>query len=206
MTERATGTAPRQPRQEHHPGGGPRPRWTARAPWTASRAPWTPRAFALVCHGRQLAADAAAGAGRGAWTSLRRPRRQTASARPSQARGCELLFLPPYSPDFPAHRAGVLQDQSHPARPGRTLQGGIQEAVRLAIEAITRHDAGVVRSCWLRSACSGYLKVALDHQNGPFYASSCTSLNGAERRAAGSKTAGCRFDSCPTCPATLNLC
>jgi hypothetical protein len=50
----------------------------------------------------------------------------------------------------------------------------------------------------------GELPRTLDRQNGPFQACSCTSLNVPERTAAGSKTAGCRFDSCPTCPWTLN--
>jgi len=40
----------------------------------------------------------------------------------------------------------------------------------------------------------------LDRQSGRFSACSCTSLNAPERTAAGSTTAGCRFDSCPTCP------
>jgi hypothetical protein len=39
----------------------------------------------------------------------------------------------------------------------------------------------------------------LEGRNRPFSAPSCTSLNVPERRAAGSKTAGYRFDSCPTC-------
>src|SRR5262245_51454087 len=47
---------------------------------------------------------------------------------------------------------------------------------------------------------AGELPDTLDRQNGPLLAPSCTSLNGPERKAAGSKTAGCRFDSCPTCP------
>jgi hypothetical protein len=44
----------------------------------------------------------------------------------------------------------------------------------------------------------------LRHQNERFPAGSCTSLNAAERRAAGSTTAGRKFDSCPTCPVILN--
>src|SRR5262245_40969711 len=47
----------------------------------------------------------------------------------------------------------------------------------------------------------GELPRTLDRQNGPFSAPSCTSVNVPERRTAGSKTAGCKFDSCPTCPA-----
>ena len=46
----------------------------------------------------------------------------------------------------------------------------------------------------------GELPRTLDRQNGRFQACSCTSMNVAERTAAGSKTAGCRCDSCPTCP------
>ena len=40
---------------------------------------------------------------------------------------------------------------------------------------------------------------------GPFQGCSCTSLNGAERRAAGSTTAGRRCDSCPTSPESLEF-
>jgi hypothetical protein len=41
--------------------------------------------------------------------------------------------------------------------------------------------------------------------NERFQACPKTLTNAAERTPAGSKTAGCRFDSCPTCPENLNL-
>ena len=47
---------------------------------------------------------------------------------------------------------------------------------------------------------SGERPRTLGRQNGRFPAPSCTLLNVAERTSAGSKTAGCRFDACPTCP------
>ena len=51
---------------------------------------------------------------------------------------------------------------------------------------------------------SGELPRTLDRQNRAIQAPACTSLNVPERTAAGSKTAGCRCDSCPTCPRSLN--
>jgi hypothetical protein len=45
----------------------------------------------------------------------------------------------------------------------------------------------------------GELPDTLDRHNGRLSGCSCTSLNVPERTAAGSKTAGCRCDSCPTC-------
>ena len=55
-----------------------------------------------------------------------------------EARHCQLLFLPPYSPDF------------------TPIEQALQEAVRLAIEAITRHDA----AAWFAHA--GYALPAQD--------------------------------------------
>lgn len=62
-----------------------------------------------------------------------------------EARGCSLLFLPPYSPDFtPIEQAfskvkAILRGLG--ARTREALQEALQEAVRLAIEAITHDDA-----------------------------------------------------------------
>jgi transposase len=76
------------------------------------------------------------------------------------ARGCQLLFLPPYSPDFtPIEQAF---SKGHPARTGRAHQGGAPRS------GSSRHRgdyptrcSGVVRPRWVRSVCSSYLKVAL---------------------------------------------
>jgi transposase len=63
----------------------------------------------------------------------------------SEARHCQLLFLPPYSPDCtPIEQAfskikALLRGLG--ARTKEALQEALQEAVRLTIEAITRHDA-----------------------------------------------------------------
>jgi hypothetical protein len=82
------------------------------------------------------------------------------------ARGGELLFLPPSSPDFtPIEQAfskikAVLRGLG--ARSKETLQGDAPRS------GPPRHRGyypprcgGLVRSCWLHSACSSYLKVAL---------------------------------------------
>ena len=79
-----------------------------------------------------------------------------------EARHCQLLFLPPYSPRLHAHRAGLLQDQSPPARTGSSHQGGAPRS------GSSHHRGdypprcrGVVRPRRVRSTCSSYLKVAL---------------------------------------------
>jgi transposase len=57
------------------------------------------------------------------------------------ARGCLLLFLPPYSPDFtPIEQAFSKIKAILRGLEGRTKEA-LQEAVRLAIAAITPHDA-----------------------------------------------------------------
>jgi len=89
------------------------------------------------------------------------------------ARGCALLFLPPYAPDFtPIEQAcskikAVLRGLG--ARSKETLQGDAPRS------GPPRHRGyypprcgGLVRSCWLHSACSNYLKVALVFNLTPF--------------------------------------
>jgi transposase len=83
-----------------------------------------------------------------------------------EGRHCQLLFLPPYSPDFtPIEQAfskikAILRGLG--ARSKEALQGG---APRSGSPRHRGHYAsrcrGLVRSCWVRSACSTYLKVAL---------------------------------------------
>jgi transposase len=67
---------------------------------------------------------------------------KAAKIRPSlEARGCELFFLPPYSPDFtPIEQAFSKMKAVLRALGARTHEVP-QEAVRLAIEAIAPDDA-----------------------------------------------------------------
>ena len=59
----------------------------------------------------------------------------------SEARGCRLLFLPPYSPDFTPIEHAFSKIKAILRRLGARTKEALQEAVRLSIEAITRHDA-----------------------------------------------------------------
>ena len=58
-----------------------------------------------------------------------------------EARGCHLLFLPPYSPDFTPIEQAFSKIKAILRGLGARTKEALQEAVRLAIEAITRHDA-----------------------------------------------------------------
>ena len=57
------------------------------------------------------------------------------------ARGCELLFLPPYSPDFTPIEQAFSKIKALLRGLGARTHDALQEAVRLATEAITRDDA-----------------------------------------------------------------
>jgi transposase len=57
------------------------------------------------------------------------------------ARGCELLFLPPYSPDFTPIEQAFSKVKAILRGLGARTRDALQEAVRLAIEAITPDDA-----------------------------------------------------------------
>ena len=57
------------------------------------------------------------------------------------ARGCQLLFLPPYSPDFTPIEQAFSKIKAILRGLGARSKEALQEAVRLAIEAITPHDA-----------------------------------------------------------------
>ena len=57
------------------------------------------------------------------------------------ARHCQLLFLPPYSPDFTPIEQAFSKIKAILRGLGPRTKEALQEAVRLAIEAITRHDA-----------------------------------------------------------------
>lgn len=57
------------------------------------------------------------------------------------ARGCELLFLPPYSPDFNPIEQAFSKLKAILRGLGARTQDTLQEAVRLAIKAISSADA-----------------------------------------------------------------
>jgi transposase len=57
-----------------------------------------------------------------------------------EARHCQLLFLPP-SPDFTPIEQAFSKIKTILRGLGARTKEALQEAVRLAIEAITRHDA-----------------------------------------------------------------
>jgi transposase len=56
-------------------------------------------------------------------------------------RHCQLLFLPPSSPDFTPIEQAFSKSKAILRGLGARTKEALQEAVRLAIEAITRHDA-----------------------------------------------------------------
>ena len=72
------------------------------------------------------------------------------------ARGCDLLFLPPYSPDFTPIEQAFSKVKAIPRGIGARTQETLQAAVRLAVEAITPEDA----AAWFAHA--GYPLPAQD--------------------------------------------
>ena len=58
-----------------------------------------------------------------------------------EARHCQLLFLPPYSPDFTPIEHAFSKVKALLRGLGARTKETLQEAVHLAIEAITRQDA-----------------------------------------------------------------
>ena len=67
---------------------------------------------------------------------------KAASIREALAeRQCEVLFLPPYSPDFTPIEQAFSKLKAILRGLGARTQDALQEAVRLAVEAITRDDA-----------------------------------------------------------------
>jgi transposase len=58
-----------------------------------------------------------------------------------EARHCQLLFLPPSSPDFTPIEQAFSKIKAILRGLGARTKEALQEAVRLAIEAITPHDA-----------------------------------------------------------------
>ena len=73
-----------------------------------------------------------------------------------EARGCLLLFLPPYSPDFTPIEQAFSKLKAILRGLGARTHETLQEAVRLALETITPNDA----AAWFAHA--GYPLSAQD--------------------------------------------
>ncbi len=58
-----------------------------------------------------------------------------------EARECQLLFLPPYSPDFTSIEQAFSKLKAVLRRLGARTTEALWEAMRVAVEAITRADA-----------------------------------------------------------------
>jgi transposase len=58
-----------------------------------------------------------------------------------EARGCELLFLPPYSPDFTPIEQAFSKIKAILRGLGARIRDALVEAIRLAVDAITCDDA-----------------------------------------------------------------
>ncbi len=58
-----------------------------------------------------------------------------------EARQCELLFLPPYSPDFTPIEQAFSKIKAILRAAGARVRDALLEAIRLAVDAITRDDA-----------------------------------------------------------------
>jgi transposase len=71
-----------------------------------------------------------------------------------EARGCTLLFLPPYSPDFTPIEQAFSKLKAILRGLGARTREALEEAVRLAIDAITSADA----TAWFTHA--GYMLPA----------------------------------------------
>jgi len=63
-------------------------------------------------------------------------------------RGCTLLFLPPYSPDFSPVEMAFSKVKQHLRRTGARTREALEAAISTAIDSITTHDAvGFFRHC-----------------------------------------------------------
>jgi transposase len=59
-----------------------------------------------------------------------------------EAQGCEVLFLPPYSPDLNPIEEAFSKMKSLLRRAGSRMREGLVEATGWAIRAVTAEDAG----------------------------------------------------------------
>ena len=85
-----------------------------------------------------------------------------------EARGCQLLFLPPYSPDFTPIEQAFSKIKAILRGLGARTKEALWEAMRVAVEAITPDDA----AAWFAHAgyalpAQAHLKVALITTRGP---------------------------------------
>ena len=71
-----------------------------------------------------------------------------------EARGCQLLFLPPYSPDFTPIEQAFSKLKATLRHLGARTQEALWEAMAIAVAAITRADA------WAWFAHAGYVLPA----------------------------------------------
>jgi len=58
-----------------------------------------------------------------------------------EARGCRLLFLPPYSPDFNPIEHAFAKLKEHLRRAGARTEAALHTAIASALDAITAQDA-----------------------------------------------------------------
>jgi len=70
-----------------------------------------------------------------------------------EARGCELLFLPAYSPDYSPLEETFSKVKANLRRVGARTHEALQEAIGQALETLTTQDAlGWFTHCGYRSA------------------------------------------------------
>jgi transposase len=74
--------------------------------------------------------------------------KDAAARRLIEARGCRLLFLPPYSPDFSPIELAFSKVKAHLRRAGARTPEGLHAALATALDTITAADArGWFRHC-----------------------------------------------------------
>jgi hypothetical protein len=80
-----------------------------------------------------------------------------------EERGCELVYLPSYSPDYnPIEEAGLPRDQEHPSHGRSKEQGGFGRSDRSgAIRGHRRRCSKLLRACRISSASSPTVKHAV---------------------------------------------
>jgi transposase len=58
-----------------------------------------------------------------------------------EGRGCELLFLPPYSPDFSPIEEAFSKVKAHLRKAAARTRGALVEVIGRALDAVTARDA-----------------------------------------------------------------
>ena len=74
------------------------------------------------------------------WDNVR-PHRDAAARALIEGRGCRLLFLPPYSPDFNPIEEAFSKLKQHLRRAEARTRDALEAAIAAALQAITPHDA-----------------------------------------------------------------